>query len=179
MIYLIESGNYYKIGSTKDVNARMSVYKTHNPNVKLIDVADVNDVYEKIAHDILVDLHYDREWFKKDQQVIDVFNHIKNGDYSYIDKQIKYKENEEQIKKLKAKNNEANYYLALYQNLLLEGVDKTEKALNYCDIYQEQIDDLKKIINRYEEIVNDYKEMANETINFLTNGTNQANTIIM
>jgi predicted GIY-YIG superfamily endonuclease len=37
MLYLIESGDYYKIGTTTDIKRRMQDYRTHNPDVELID----------------------------------------------------------------------------------------------------------------------------------------------
>lgn len=37
MIYLIESGNFYKIGFTENLKSRMKQYATHNPDCKLID----------------------------------------------------------------------------------------------------------------------------------------------
>ena len=39
MLYLIESGNYIKIGFSKDLDSlknRMITYKTHNPDIKLL-----------------------------------------------------------------------------------------------------------------------------------------------
>lgn len=36
MIYLIESGNFYKIGFTENLKSRMKQYTTHNPDYRLI-----------------------------------------------------------------------------------------------------------------------------------------------
>lgn len=38
MIYLIESGNFYKIGFTENLKSRMKQYTTHNPDYRLIDI---------------------------------------------------------------------------------------------------------------------------------------------
>lgn len=40
MIYLIESGNFYKIGFTENLKSRMKQYTTHNPDYRLIDNFD-------------------------------------------------------------------------------------------------------------------------------------------
>ena len=47
MLYLLESGDYYKIGTTIDIKKRMQDYRTHNPNVELIDTCEGYEAEEK------------------------------------------------------------------------------------------------------------------------------------
>ena len=80
MLYLIESGNYIKIGFSKDLNSlknRMITYKTHNPDIKLLGLCEGTEEDECNYH-IKLDNYklYNRaEWFKKEglSLVIDDF----------------------------------------------------------------------------------------------------------
>ena len=40
MLYLIKSGNYYKIGYTDNIYNRLKEYRTHNPDISLIGVKE-------------------------------------------------------------------------------------------------------------------------------------------
>lgn len=51
IVYLIRSGDNYKIGFSKNINNRIKAYKTHNPEFELIKV------YEG-GRDLEKDLHY-------------------------------------------------------------------------------------------------------------------------
>jgi effector-binding domain-containing protein len=156
MIYLIESDNYYKIGKAKDINARMANYRTHNPNFKLIDTADVHDTYERIAHDILIDLRHDGEWFKKDQKVIDVFNHIKNGDYVCIQQQLKHKDREKEFDKIKHERNcykEDNWIKERQIESLQDSCDSQRDIIEKLEeISKDAVAQAKRWKNNYDEL---------------------------
>lgn len=49
-IYLIESGNYYKIGFAKNLETRFSAYDVHNPDWKLVDYFVAPQYIEKEIH---------------------------------------------------------------------------------------------------------------------------------
>jgi hypothetical protein len=166
MIYLIESGDYYKIGKSKNVEERLKSYRLHNPNIKLIDTADVNDNLEKVAHDILIDLKYDSEWFSKDQRVVDVFNHIKNGDYENINKLLRYKENESIISNLKFELKSKNEKL---EELSEEINDLKIKVLK-CE--KKTLKLIGGIVNSHEISNTNYK-LAQEYLEDLENDYNQ------
>lgn len=38
--YLLKSGQYYKVGKTKDLNRRLAEYRTHNPSFRVIGVIE-------------------------------------------------------------------------------------------------------------------------------------------
>ena len=42
MLYLLKSGNYYKIGYTDNIEKRMDSYKTHNPDFILVGTKEGN-----------------------------------------------------------------------------------------------------------------------------------------
>ena len=83
MLYLIESGNYIKIGFSKDLDSlknRMITYKTHNPDIKLLGLCEGTEEDECNYH-IKLDNYklYNRaEWFKKEglPLVIPAFNKL-------------------------------------------------------------------------------------------------------
>ena len=66
MIYFIKSGNYCKIGFTKDAEAlftRMRTYLTHNPSFQILDLRKGDKIVEKIIHDkIPMELYHYGEW---------------------------------------------------------------------------------------------------------------------
>jgi hypothetical protein len=147
MIYLIESGDFYKIGKSKNVEERLKSYRLHNPDTILIDTADVNDDLEKVAHDMLMDLKHDSEWFRKDQRVIDVFNHIKNGDYVNIERLLKYKEFEAKYKDAKYKYNNS--------------VEFAERRAESAEARKEEaIDKYRKMVEKYNSLMDDYNNMS-------------------
>ena len=84
MLYLIESGNYIKIGFSKDLDSlknRMITYKTHNPDIKLLGLCEGTEEDECNYH-IKLDNYklYNRaEWFKKEGLSL-VINDFKFGD---------------------------------------------------------------------------------------------------
>lgn len=40
MIYLLQSGNYLKVGYTDNLKKRISQYNTHNPNIEIISISE-------------------------------------------------------------------------------------------------------------------------------------------
>ena len=51
MIYFIKSGNYCKIGFTRDAKAlftRLRTYLTHNPSFQILDLRKGDKIVEKI-----------------------------------------------------------------------------------------------------------------------------------
>lgn len=71
MLYLIKSGEYIKVGFSKDVvslKGRMITYKTHNPNVLLIGLCEGTEEDECNYHKKLDDykLYNRAEWFKQE-----------------------------------------------------------------------------------------------------------------
>lgn len=65
MIYVIESGNYFKIGYAKDVSKRMKSYRTHNPDVSLVMHFKGSLADEAALHRQFKKYRYVREWFTK------------------------------------------------------------------------------------------------------------------
>ena len=66
MIYFIKSGNYCKIGFTRDAKAlftRLRTYLTHNPSFQILDLRKGDKIVEKIIHDkIPMELYHYGEW---------------------------------------------------------------------------------------------------------------------
>lgn len=50
MLYLIKSQQYVKIGFTTDLEKRMSIYTTHNPDFELLDTCIGTLKDEKSLH---------------------------------------------------------------------------------------------------------------------------------
>lgn len=87
MIYLIESGEYYKIGYTQDLDKRLKQYATHNPNVKLIDIQEGDTKDENNLHYMCKPFLVENEWFKKDPEILKIWE-VYN---KYIKPQVKLK----------------------------------------------------------------------------------------
>lgn len=62
----------YKIGVTKDVKTRMTQIKTHTPNSTLYKLIDVD--IEKELHYIFKDKAFNNEWFRLDENDLDIIN---------------------------------------------------------------------------------------------------------
>lgn len=77
LLYLIQSGNYLKIGITKDIVARLQEYQTHNPDIKVIAIREGLRSDELLLHHTLKDyLIGSSEWMTYSQEIIDTFNNI-------------------------------------------------------------------------------------------------------
>lgn len=89
MIYLIESGNFYKIGFTENLKPRMKQYATHNPDCKLIDSFEGYIEDEKQLHELCKEFNHSSEWFNKDKRILEIFQEYKNSDTVALNKKIK------------------------------------------------------------------------------------------
>lgn len=79
MIYLMESGEYYKIGYAKDVEKRMKAYNTHNPNYKLIDVIEGTKSDEVALHELCGEYQDKLEWFTKVPEILIIWKIYKKN----------------------------------------------------------------------------------------------------
>lgn len=73
MIYLMESGKYYKIGYTKDISKRIKVYQTYNPECILVQVKEGTYEDEAILQNLCKAYLFKNEWFHKDSEVLKLF----------------------------------------------------------------------------------------------------------
>lgn len=66
MLYFIKSGNYCKIGFSKDRNAlltRLRAYLTHNPSFQILDIRKGDQITEKHIHALIPkELYHYGEW---------------------------------------------------------------------------------------------------------------------
>lgn len=73
MIYLIQSGNYLKIGYTTNIENRMKQYQTCNPDVFLIKIIDGEYPYENYLHKKFNKYLFKNEWFFYNKSIVDYF----------------------------------------------------------------------------------------------------------
>lgn len=78
MIYLIESGNYYKIGYAENLEKRLKAYNTCNPDYKVIDTIEGSKYYETLLHTLCKTYNEKYEWFTKCDEVLILWNNFKN-----------------------------------------------------------------------------------------------------
>lgn len=71
MLYLIQSGEYVKIGYTYNIHTRIQNYQTHNPEIKFLGAKQGDLSLEQKYHTILKDKLVKGEWFKLPQYMID------------------------------------------------------------------------------------------------------------
>lgn len=77
ILYLIQSGNYLKIGHSNNFTTRIKAYSTHNPNYKILYTREGTSSDEYFLHKILEKyLINDTEWMKYDETIINTFNNI-------------------------------------------------------------------------------------------------------
>lgn len=66
MLYFIKSGNYCKVGYSRDKKAlfnRMRTYLTHNPSFQLLDLRKGDKNTERAIHDLIPEnLYHYGEW---------------------------------------------------------------------------------------------------------------------
>lgn len=76
-IYIIKSENYYKIGTTRDVEARMKLLQTGNPHkLEVIKIFQFGDNYsafqiEQLAHKVFGHKRFYGEWFVLDESDVE------------------------------------------------------------------------------------------------------------
>jgi hypothetical protein len=73
--YLIQQGNYLKIGYTSNLKHRLKQYNTHNADYKLLSV--INGDYERELHSMFENLKYRDEWFHYSDDIIKQFRFYK------------------------------------------------------------------------------------------------------
>ena len=73
MLYFIKSGNYCKVGYTKDSKAffdRMRKYLTHNPSFQILDIRKGDMITEKKIHALIpAELYHYGEWCVWDKDI--------------------------------------------------------------------------------------------------------------
>ena len=69
--YLIEQGNYYKIGFTVNIKSRIKSYETHNVDFKPIGYLRGN--FEKELQNKFKQYQYKNEWFHKNDEILNEF----------------------------------------------------------------------------------------------------------
>ena len=78
MLYLLQSGEFYKIGYSKDfktLRSRIKAYKTDNPMFKLLDInLGSHDDETKVHRDIKLD---SGEWSKDKETTLDLWFKLK------------------------------------------------------------------------------------------------------
>lgn len=76
MIYLIKSGNALKIGYTSNIKTRIVNYKTHNLDLELLYTKEGSRSDEKKLHSLCNEYKIENEWFKYNNEVIEIFNNF-------------------------------------------------------------------------------------------------------
>lgn len=99
MIYLIESGEYYKIGYAQNVDKRMKAYNTHNPDYKLIDVMPGTTSDEAVLHELCAEYQNKLEWFNKVPEVLTIWKIYKKIPQIKQEKIQKFNKDIKQIQK--------------------------------------------------------------------------------
>lgn len=89
MLYLIKSGSNLKIGFTSDLDSRLSQYKVHNPDIRLLNYKSGTREDEKRLHTLCKEYKYSDEWFNKDKRILEIFQEYKNSDTVALNKKIK------------------------------------------------------------------------------------------
>ena len=86
MLYFIKSGDYCKVGYTKDSVAffeRMRKYLTHNPSFQVLDIRKGDMITEKKIHTLIPDeLYHYGEWCVWDKRIAQIwmdYYEIKKG----------------------------------------------------------------------------------------------------
>lgn len=140
MIYLMESGEYYKIGYAKDVEKRMKAYSTHNPNFKLIDSLVGTKEVENTLHKLCKDFQVKSEWFYKKDEILIIWN--------------TYKQFSEFLKNKTSEFNKLSKLFLEQDELFKKYYRNTEK---FIKLQQESL-------NNYETLIKDLKTILDQDI---------------
>lgn len=73
MIYLVKSNDKLKVGYTANFKKRMEGYRSHNPDIEIINMKAGSREDEKALHDELGELNVIGEWYLYSQYIIDTF----------------------------------------------------------------------------------------------------------
>lgn len=80
MLYFIKSGNYCKIGFSKDKNAlltRLRAYLTHNPSFQILDIRKGDQIREKHIHSLIPKgLYHYGEWCVWNKEIAKLWLHL-------------------------------------------------------------------------------------------------------
>jgi hypothetical protein len=139
MIYLVKSNDKLKIGYTSNFAERIKGYKSHNPDIEIINYKIGSREDEKILHDTLKELIIVGEWYLYSEYIIDVFE--------------KYVPNEKSLKVENIKLKEKILQLTSYKK-----VEKLEKSTSRII--------LENIIDFYEIDLNEFKDSDEVIITF-------------
>ena len=81
MIYLLRSytdnGSLLKLGYAKELDNRLSQYKSHNPGIKLIKLREGSRILEKKFHLYFHFLKYSaymKEWYVDNDDIVNLFS---------------------------------------------------------------------------------------------------------
>lgn len=90
MLYLIECGDYYKIGYASDIDRRLKQYNTHNPDYVVIDIKEGDTKDEALLHRKCKEFRIKGEWFEKCADVLDAWYTYEriNDEYIFTDLDI-------------------------------------------------------------------------------------------
>ena len=79
MLYLLKSNHSLKIGTTSNLKSRLSTYKTHNPDIELLDACEGDLKEETEIHSLLKNFQYKKrkEWFVECKEVYSIWNKFK------------------------------------------------------------------------------------------------------
>lgn len=145
MIYLIQSGQNFKIGTTKNLEKRLKQYQTHNPNIVVVSTRKGGKEEENLLHFLLSDYFInDTEWMRYDPFIIDLFNkvHLDNLSRRRIQvnckKTIVYSNSNQKIEEFENFNDSCYRIFIDYSNPLYQlSSDSARKVLMYmCKIVQ-------------------------------------------
>jgi T5orf172 domain len=79
VVYILEDRGYFKIGFTKNLDARISQHKTSSPTIMLIESFNGSKADEYFLHKKYAHKNYIREWFTlSDQDVQDIKKYFLN-----------------------------------------------------------------------------------------------------
>lgn len=78
IVYVIQSGEFVKIGQTGNLISRLGHYKTHNPHpMQIVGLIKGGMQEENILHDKFKHLHVKHDWFQYKQEIRDYFSDFK------------------------------------------------------------------------------------------------------
>ena len=119
MLYLLKSGNYLKIGYAKNIEERMKLYNTHNPDFELLDTKEGTLLDEKELHRICKKWKYRTEWYYYNEEIIKIFKEFIPKNLDFIFKFLvilKDKEEEIIVDTCKYNQDAEKYILNKYKN---------------------------------------------------------------
>lgn len=160
MIYLIESGNFYKIGFIENLKSRMKQYATHNPDCKFVDSFNGDREDEKELHELCKEFNHSSEWFNKDKRILEIFQEYKNSSINIYNKKIKdlkYK-----VEKLKDDydflNKINNKQISIVQEIIDIYKEINSKFDSVCSILEKSNADITDLKSRLAYLESQFQE---------------------